>query len=68
MSYLSDKEKCQGHCGELFDRDLLNRDGVCRDCVIDDEMVEELRADQQAEDRFAGRDPFNPDDDAGFFE
>lgn len=49
MSYLSDKVKCKGHCGELFDPDLLNQNGVCRDCVMDDQMVAELNHDYAAD-------------------
>lgn len=42
MSYLRDKVPCTG-CKELFDPDLLNAEGKCRDCVIDDEMLDDLK-------------------------
>ena len=43
VSFIQDKVPCKGHCELLFDPDQLNDNGVCRDCVLDDDMTEENR-------------------------
>jgi len=45
MSYLSDKVECQD-CGQLFDPDLISN-GICRDCELDNEMLEEIVEDER---------------------
>lgn len=44
MSYLHDKVACKS-CGDLFDPDLLNEDGDCRDCKIDRSFLDDLLTD-----------------------
>ncbi len=57
MSYVRDKVACT-ECGLLFDRDLLNKDGECRDCVIDKSMLAELIEDERRENAI----PDDPED------
>ena len=49
MSYLTDKYPCSC-CGDLYDLDMLNLDNVCRDCLIDEDMLDELIEDYQEDD------------------
>lgn len=49
MSYLSDKVQCKGGCGLLYDADLLNEQGECRDCVSDKAELADLQRDSQTE-------------------
>lgn len=55
MSYINDKIKCQGDCGLLYDADLLNANGKCRDCVNDEAMLAELNYDYAKEHGLAAK-------------
>lgn len=48
MSFLSDKVRCV-ECGDLYDPDLLDSDGVCKDCRYDETLLRELISDELME-------------------
>jgi hypothetical protein len=49
VSYLRDKVLCKGGCCLLYDPDLLNDDGECRDCVSDAIELRHLQREAEAE-------------------
>jgi hypothetical protein len=49
MSYLTDKHPCSC-CGDLYDLDMLNWDNVCRDCMMDEDMLNEIIQDEMGDE------------------
>jgi hypothetical protein len=49
MSFLTDKRPCKS-CADLFDTDLLDEKGWCRDCVTGEEMYAETLGDLAREE------------------